>query len=71
MLPWGTCDSKVPKGPFQRPKLRGSDNASFKGVFITRNLALPTILVILPPSRSLGTPEFWVPSQFSQRPLRE
>ena len=29
MLPWGTCDSKVPKEPFQRPKLRspgGSDN---------------------------------------------
>jgi len=22
MLPWGTCDSKVPKEPFQRPKLR-------------------------------------------------
>ena len=21
MLPWGTCDSKVPKEPFQRPKL--------------------------------------------------
>ena len=22
MLPWGTCDSRVPKEPFQRPKLR-------------------------------------------------
>jgi len=22
MLPWGTCDSKVSKEPFQRPKLR-------------------------------------------------
>jgi len=40
---------------------------SFKGVFITRacsNQRALLKLVILPPSRSLGTPEFWVPSQF-------
>ena len=59
MLPWGTCDFKVPKEPFKDQSFGGCDNASFKGAFITKKL-IPHI-----GNRSLETPEFWVPSQFS------
>ena len=30
MLPWGTCDSKVPKEPFKDQRFGGSDNAGTK-----------------------------------------
>ena len=30
MLPWGTCDSKVPKEPFKDQSFGGSDNAFTK-----------------------------------------
>ena len=30
MLPWGTCDSKVPKEPFKDQSFGGSDNAGTK-----------------------------------------
>ena len=30
MLPWGTCDSKVPKEPFKDQSFGGIDNADTK-----------------------------------------
>ena len=30
MLPWGTCDSRVPKEPFQRLSFGERDNAGIK-----------------------------------------
>ena len=58
MLPWGACDFKVQRGLYSFGE---NLNASFKGVFITRACFSGQSLlklVILPPSRSLGTPEF-------------
>ena len=54
MLPWGTCDSKVPKEPFKDQSFGGSDNAGTKADRWRSDQTSETVFIILQKCKDTG-----------------